>query len=107
MSIISRLSEKPRAVPRVPRLVRRGPPNKPGRRRSIGDQVEPGDFLAHDPVRHRVDVKTDHIAAEPVRLQERGAAARERIGHASTLERIGEKEALRERTVEPLTVSRL
>ncbi|MGH7091014.1 MAG: hypothetical protein ACREFQ_19110, partial [Stellaceae bacterium] len=54
------------------------------------------DFLSNDPCRHRVDVKTFDIATDSVRLDERSAAAHERIQHETARERVAFEEALRD-----------
>jgi hypothetical protein len=69
------------------------------RRPEIGRHVEVGKLLAHDPVRHRVDVPPGHVAPEPVRFEEGGATPHEGIRHPDAPEVVSPEERLCERSV--------
>ena len=62
----------------------------------VGGDVDRLDLLADDPGGHRVDVEAFHVAADAVRLQERGSAAHERIGDPQAREVIRAKEEILE-----------
>lgn len=52
------------------------------------------DLLAHDPGGHRIDVEPLHVAAESIRLQQRSAAAHERVGDLPASQVVAGKERL-------------
>ena len=66
------------------------------RRLAVGHEVQVLDLLPDDPVGHRVDVVAYGITAQPIRLDERGAAAHERVGDPNALQVVGAKKGLGE-----------
>jgi len=69
------------------------------RRGAIFGQVQVLDLPVHDPVCHRVDVVTGHVAAKTVRLDKRRAATHERIGDRDPLQVVRGVERLSKRHV--------
>ena len=55
----------------------------------VGIEVDTVNLLADDPGSHRVDVRPDHVAANPVRLKERSAPAHKWIRDRDSLEAVG------------------
>ena len=68
----------------------------------IPRQVEMLDLLANDPGRHRIDVKSLHVATETVRFDQRGSAAHKRISDSTTREVVGGKERVLQRALPEL-----
>lgn len=69
---------------------------------SIGDDVQVVDLFADHPRRHRIDVEAQHVTADPVRFEQRRAAAHEWIRDGPPGEIVGGKEALGEGLVTEL-----
>ena len=55
----------------------------------ISLQIDRVDFFAHDPCRHRVDIRPDDVAPDSVGFKQRRTAAHERIGNRHALEAVG------------------
>ena len=68
----------------------------------IRRHVEMLDLLANDPGRHRIDVKSLHVATETVRFDQRGSAAHKRISDSTTREVVGGKERVLQRALPEL-----
>ena len=63
-----------------------------GRGAPVGVEINPFDLFPDDPGRHRVDVEPFHIAADAVRLDERGSPAHERIPDPAARQVVGAEE---------------
>jgi len=73
--------------------------HQPGGGSAIGGQVQVFDLPVNDPPCHGVDVISQHVAPDPVGLDERGSAPHERIGNGDPLEVVSREERLLERPV--------
>jgi hypothetical protein len=60
------------------------------------------DLLLDDPVGHRVDVETDHVAANAVRFQQWRASPHERVGDLDSWEVIRPVKRLPQRAIREL-----
>jgi len=52
-------------------------------------EVDGIDLFVHDPRRHRIDIRPDDVAADPVGFEQWGSATHERIGNCHALEAVG------------------
>jgi hypothetical protein len=66
---------------------------------AVDAKIKVLDLFADDPRRHRVDIESEHVAADAVSLQEGGAAAHEGIGDNSLGKIVCDKIALGKRTL--------
>ena len=57
-----------------------------GCRGAVGIEINVVELLADDPPRHRIDVETEDLAAQPVGLKDRSTAAHKRIGDADPVQ---------------------
>jgi hypothetical protein len=60
------------------------------------------DFLSHNPGGHRINIKPIYVASDPVRFNQRGAAAHERVSNALICEFITLKENVLDRPLPEL-----
>src|SRR5580693_7444850 len=47
---------------------------------AVSRQINWGEFLSHDPARHRIDIEANNVAPDSVRFEQRRATTHKRVG---------------------------